>query len=39
VAEQRVIDRLCDQESQIGTSKRPENGSKNTLPKNKRQKK
>ena len=38
-AEQRVMDGSRDQESWVGTSKRPENGSKNTLPRNKRQKK
>src|ERR1041385_876595 len=38
-AEQRVMDGLHDQESSVRTSKRPENGGKNTLPKHKRQKK
>ena len=37
-AEQRVMDGSRDQES-VGTSKRLENGGKNTLPRNKRQKK
>src|SRR3954453_9094730 len=38
-AEQRVMGRSCDQESRVGTSKRTENSSKNTLLKNKQQKK
>ncbi|CAB5394477.1 unnamed protein product [Rhizophagus irregularis] len=37
-AEQRVMDGSRNQESVV-TSKRPENGNKNTLPRNKRQKK
>lgn len=37
-AEQRVMDGSRNQES-VGTSKRSENVSKNTLPRNKRQKK
>jgi hypothetical protein len=38
-AEQRVMGELRDRESWVGTSKRPENGNKNALPLQKRQKK
>lgn len=37
-AEQRVMSELHDQGSWAGTSKRPKNGGKNTLPKHKRRK-